>query len=140
MRDASTSLPLPGASNARVMGLDFHKVIFPISVILIMATVALALNDPAAFGASLEGAKGWILKHFDWFIMIMGNLFVLLCVGLAVSPLGKIRLGGQETAFHLYPGTRHWFFEEGDSFDPEAAELAWERMERFLRTTVGPSG
>ena len=51
-----------------------------------------------------------------------------------------IRLGGQETAFHLYPGTRHWFFEEGDSFDPEAAELAWERMERFLRTTVGPSG
>lgn len=134
MRDASTSLPLPGASNARVMGLDFHKVIFPISVILIMATVALALNDPAAFGASLEGAKGWILKHFDWFIMIMGNLFVLLCVGLAVSPLGKIRLGGQEARPEF--GMLSWFsmlFAAGMGVgllywgvaEPVAAYTAW---------------
>ena len=43
-----------------------------------------------------------------------------------------IRLGGQETDFHLYPGTKHWFFEEGDNHDPEAAELAWQRMQSFL--------
>ena len=48
-----------------------------------------------------------------------------------------IRLGGRETDFHLYPGTRHWFFEEGANFDPEAAELAWARMESFLLETVG---
>jgi carboxymethylenebutenolidase len=48
-----------------------------------------------------------------------------------------LRLGGQDTNFHLYPGTGHWFFEEGDSFDPDAAELAWDRMEAFLRETVG---
>lgn len=44
-----------------------------------------------------------------------------------------IRLGGRNTEFHLYPGTGHWFFEDGDNFDPEAADLAWERMLDFLK-------
>ena len=48
-----------------------------------------------------------------------------------------IRLGGRDTDFHLYPGTQHWFFEEGENYDPEAAELAWERVESFLSETVG---
>lgn len=48
-----------------------------------------------------------------------------------------IRLGGCETDFHLYPRTGHWFFEDGDNFDADAAALAWERTERFLRETVG---
>ncbi len=48
-----------------------------------------------------------------------------------------IRLGGRETSFHLYPGAKHWFFEEGDNYDPQAAELAWRRMERFLTETIG---
>ncbi|MGH1494040.1 MAG: dienelactone hydrolase family protein [Acidimicrobiales bacterium] len=47
-----------------------------------------------------------------------------------------IRLGGRETDFHLYPGTKHWFFEDGDNFDAAAAELAWERMEGFLKETI----
>ncbi|MGF1596496.1 MAG: dienelactone hydrolase family protein [Acidimicrobiales bacterium] len=53
-----------------------------------------------------------------------------------------LRLGGQETEFHLYPGTRHWFFEEGASHDPEAAELAWQRTIAFLshRAEVAAAG
>ncbi|MDH3296519.1 MAG: dienelactone hydrolase family protein [Acidimicrobiia bacterium] len=50
-----------------------------------------------------------------------------------------IRLGGQNTEFHLYPGVRHWFFEEGDTYDDEAAELAWNRMIDFLERTVPTS-
>ena len=48
-----------------------------------------------------------------------------------------IRLGGRDTDFHLYPGTQHWFFEDGDNHDSSAAALAWERTEAFLRETVG---
>jgi carboxymethylenebutenolidase len=48
-----------------------------------------------------------------------------------------IRLGGRPTSFHLYPGTGHWFFEEGENYDPAAAELAWDRTEAFLKETVG---
>lgn len=47
-----------------------------------------------------------------------------------------IRLGGRETEFHVYPGAKHWFFEEGDNHDREAAELAWHRMLRFLDRTI----
>ena len=51
-----------------------------------------------------------------------------------------IRLGGRDTEFHVYPGTKHWFFEEGDNFDTEAAELAWNRMLEFLnRHLVEPT-
>ncbi|MDH3299953.1 MAG: dienelactone hydrolase family protein [Acidimicrobiia bacterium] len=47
-----------------------------------------------------------------------------------------IRLGGRNTEFHLYPGVKHWFFEEGDNHDPEAADLAWDRMLTFLKRTI----
>ncbi len=47
-----------------------------------------------------------------------------------------IRLGGRDTEFHLYPGARHWFFEEGANHDPDAADLAWKRMLRFLDRTI----
>ncbi len=43
-----------------------------------------------------------------------------------------IRLGDNDTEFHLYPGTSHWFFEEGETFDHDAADLAWDRMVGFL--------
>ncbi|MEL7155339.1 MAG: dienelactone hydrolase family protein [Actinomycetota bacterium] len=43
-----------------------------------------------------------------------------------------IRLGGRPTEFHLYPDTGHWFFEEGENYDPDAAELAWSRTVEFL--------
>ena len=43
-----------------------------------------------------------------------------------------IRLGGRETDFHLYPNTKHWFFEAGPNFDQAASDLAWERTTAFL--------
>lgn len=49
-----------------------------------------------------------------------------------------LRLGGRDTDFHLYPGTSHWFFEDGDNHDADAAELAWERLSAFLAETIGP--
>ncbi len=47
-----------------------------------------------------------------------------------------IRLGGQATDFHLYPDTGHWFFEAGENYDSEAAELAWDRMTTFLEDNL----
>lgn len=46
---------------------------------------------------------------------------------------------GRPVAFHRYPGTGHWFFEDDrpDAYDPAAAALAWERTLAFLRERVG---
>lgn len=43
-----------------------------------------------------------------------------------------IRLGDNDTEFHLYPDTHHWFFEPGDTYDPDAANLAWNRVTAYL--------
>ena len=43
---------------------------------------------------------GWlrpaITSTFDWFFLSAGNLFVLFALALIVTPLGRVRLGGQD--------------------------------------------
>jgi BCCT family betaine/carnitine transporter len=51
--------------NTRILGFNVHRVIFPVSFLIVLALVLVALHDPITFGQSLEGAKGWILKNCD---------------------------------------------------------------------------
>jgi carboxymethylenebutenolidase len=47
---------------------------------------------------------------------------------------GDMRKAGLNTTFHIYPQLPHWFFEEDRAeFNPESAELAWQRTLEFLR-------
>lgn len=96
MKNIAVDGPSPTTLNIRMMGVNVHPVIFPVSVLIVLALVLAALYDPTAFGQTLEATKGWILQNCDWFIMIMGNLAVLFCAGIALSPYGKIRLGGKD--------------------------------------------
>ncbi len=48
-----------------------------------------------------------------------------------------IGLSGAPVEVHRYPGTMHWFFEEGGgAYEPGAAELAWDRLEAFLERSL----
>jgi carboxymethylenebutenolidase len=57
---------------------------------------------------------------------------------VADSGVKKLRkslaAAGKTAEFHTYPGTGHWFLESDrpDAFQPEAAQLAWERTVEFL--------
>ena len=45
-----------------------------------------------------------------------------------------MRAAGLNPVLHIYPQLPHWFFEEDrPEFNPEAAELAWQRTLEFLR-------
>jgi len=48
----------------------------------------------------------------------------------------KIREANRPVQFHIYPGTKHWFFEEDrPEYNSQAARLAWTRTLDFLQST-----
>ena len=83
-----------GQDNVQVFGLDVHNPVFLISGLLICAFVLVALMFQEATGAALVALRPWITSTFDWLFMGAGNVFVLFCLFLIVSPLGRVRLGG----------------------------------------------
>ena len=84
-----------GEHNIRIFGLDIHNPVFIVSAALVVMLVIgtlLFLEQAAALFADL---RVWTTTTFDWFYFVVSNLFVLFCFGIALSPLGRIRLGGR---------------------------------------------
>lgn len=50
----------------------------------------------------------------------------------------SLREAGKTAEFYTYPGTGHWFFENDrpDAYNPQAAELAWNRTVEFLQAHI----
>ena len=88
-------------------GFDIHNPVFLIAAIGIVLFVAGTLIMPDAATEFFGHLRNWITGHFSWFFLLAGNIFVLFCLFLIVSPLGKVRLGGKDaTPDYGYPG---WF-------------------------------
>ncbi len=88
-------------------GLDIHNPVFLISGLSIVAFVFLTLAFQESVGPMFNDLRDWLTSTFDWFFLSVANVFVLLCLFLIVSPLGKVRLGGQDAVpDYSYSG---WF-------------------------------
>ncbi len=77
-------------------GLDIHNPVFVVSglTVIVFVFLALALQEQAeAFFVWLRGS---LTSGFDWFFLLSANIFVLVGLGLIVSPLGRVRIGGTE--------------------------------------------
>jgi BCCT family betaine/carnitine transporter len=86
-----------GQDNVQKWGFDVHNPVFGVSAGLILAfLVAVLLVDPEVAKATLDGIKWDIIGTFDALFMWSGNLFVVFCIVLVLSPYGKIRLGGAD--------------------------------------------
>ncbi|MXV77094.1 BCCT family transporter, partial [Candidatus Poribacteria bacterium] len=70
--------------------------VFVISGITIVLFIigSLIFQDQAT--ELFKSARVWLTTNLDWLFMITANLVFLFCVIVAISPLGKIRLGGPE--------------------------------------------
>jgi BCCT family betaine/carnitine transporter len=87
--------------------LDIHGKVFSISALTIVLFVVLTLALQNHVEPLFSAMRGWLTHHLAWFFLGSANIFVLLCLGLIVSPLGKVRLGGMDaTADYSYTG---WF-------------------------------
>jgi BCCT family betaine/carnitine transporter len=93
-----------GRDNVQKWGFDVHNPVFGISAgLIILFLIATMLADAGTAKTALDGIKWAIIDRFDWIFMSAGNIFVVFCVLLILSPFGKIRLGGQSaTAEYSY--------------------------------------
>ena len=88
-------------------GFDIHNPVFMVSGLSVTAFVFYTLALPEQSGEVFSWLFSSVTKGFDWFFLTAANIFVLFCLFLIVSPLGKVRLGGKEaTPDYSYIG---WF-------------------------------
>ena len=88
-------------------GLDIHNRVFLISALVVVLFVVLTISFQQQAEPVFSSMRSWLTSNLDWFFISAANIFVLLCLGLIISPLGKVRLGGTEaTPDFSYGG---WF-------------------------------
>ena len=85
-----------GRDNIRFLGLDVHNPVFAVSSLTIIAFVTgvLAFRDAAA--GVFDTLYAWLTSTFDWVFLGAGNVLVLFCLLLLVTPVGRVRLGGPD--------------------------------------------
>ncbi len=88
-------------------GLDIHNPVFVVSGLVVVAFVIITLAFQDSIGPALGAMRAYLTSTFDWFLLIASNIFVLVCLGILISPLGKVRIGGVDaTPDYSYAG---WF-------------------------------
>ena len=83
-----------GQDNVEVMGLDIHNPVFFWSAGLVSLFSGLTIAFPKYSNALLNESKAWTLETADWLFAITPVIILAFCVVLALSPMGRIRLGG----------------------------------------------
>jgi len=82
--------------NVGPFGLDIHNRVFAVSGLAVIAFVLLTLLFHNQVEPMFGSMRSWLTTNLSWFFLSAGNIFVIVCLGLIVSPLGRIRLGGTE--------------------------------------------
>ncbi|MBW1596050.1 BCCT family transporter [Streptomyces sp. JJ38] len=80
-----------------------------IGVVAILCVVVWAWLGEDSFSSVTSTSLEWVLRNFGWLFMISANVFLALCVYIALSRYGRIRLGRDED-------------------EPEFTNLAWIAM------------
>ena len=94
--------------------LDKFSPVFFIAITAILIIVLLSLFQPDWAKSILIGGRRWSVINLDWLFMLCANSLLLLSLILAISPMGKKRLG--------------------DSL-PEFSNLSWHAM--IITTGLG---
>jgi BCCT family betaine/carnitine transporter len=85
-----------GQDNIRPFGLDIHNPVFIISGLSIIFFVVLTLMFQKEATDFFGWLRPFLTSNFDWFFLTAGNIFVLFCLILIITPLGSVRLGGPD--------------------------------------------
>ena len=132
-------------------GLDIHNRVFAISGMSIILFVVLTLTFRQQVEPFFAGC-GWLVSNLDWFFLSAGNVFVVVCLILIVTPLGRVRIGGTEaTPDYTYAGWLAMLFAAGmgiglvffgvsEPMSHFSAALGGVNVENGIRTDWAPLG
>ena len=81
----------------KLFGLDIYLTpVFVISSIAIVAFIIGSLIFQEKATQIFGDVRVWLTTNLDWLFMITANFVFIFCLVIAVSPLGKVRLGGKD--------------------------------------------
>lgn len=81
----------------KLFGLEIYLTpVFVISSIAIVAFIIGSLVFQEGATKLFGGLRVWLTTNLDWLFMITANLVFIFCLVVALSPLGKVRLGGAD--------------------------------------------
>ncbi|WP_442272993.1 BCCT family transporter [Streptomyces sp. M-16] len=85
------------------------RTVVTVGVVAVLAVVAWAALGGSSFDTASGTALAWVLNNFAWLFVVAADVFLVMCVVLAISRFGRIRLGS-------------------DDSEPEFTNLAWIAM------------
>lgn len=138
--------------NVGPFGLDIHNRVFAISALAVIAFVVLTLSFQEQAEPLFNGVKNWLTTNLGWFFISAANIFVVICLVLVVSPLGRVRLGGTEATpdfgyvgwfsmlFAAGMGIGLMFYGVSEPLTHFSTSFAGTSVENGVRTDWAPLG
>ena len=138
--------------NVGPFGLDIHNRVFGVSALMIIIFVVLTMAFQEQAEPMFGALRGWLTSSLDWFFITAGNIFVVVCLGIAISPLGKVRIGGtQAKPDYSYAGWFSMLFAAGmgiglmfygvsEPLSHFSSSMAGTSLENGVRTDWAPLG
>lgn len=81
-------------ANLGPIKVDIHNPVFAMTALLVIGLVVFCLLFNELAAAVFGELRPWLTTRFDWVFAISMNFFVVFCLYLVVSPLGKVKIGG----------------------------------------------
>ena len=134
------------------LNLDIHGKVFAISAVVTVLFVVITLAAQDQVGPMFEGLRAWLTSNLAWVFLLAGNIFVLVCLGLIFSPLGKVRIGGAEATpdfsylgwfsmlFAAGMGIGLMFFGVSEPLTHFGTAMGGTSLENGVRTDWAPLG
>ena len=86
---------------------NIKRNVFLSTVVILVLFLALILFDPSGFEALTKHLNQWIIDSFSWFYVLSVALFLILLIFIALSDMGKIKLGPDHSLPEYSSGS--WF-------------------------------
>ncbi len=125
-------------AHALTIEFDIHKPVFLVSALTIIVFTLATLAFQTVLEPVFTGLRDFLTGNLTWFFLLSGNVFVLLCLALILTPLGRVRLGGPEaTPDYTYTGWFAMLFAAGMGIGLMFYGVA-EPMGHFTTSLEGP--